>query len=367
MALVTTAILRLDPTGSLLTDKHLILVRLAYDTDTAEHAFDAIDKQIVYFPNMSKGTTVGAPQKSICDLSLSPPDYISTDIGLTEALDVEGILQYDLFCGLLYCTRSQWGRARAAFERVIAHPTRDGGVSKFMSDAYNKWLLVSLLVNGRTPEVPATAGSQAKKTYETTGKPYAAIASHFDSMAAVALKQEVEANVPLWQNDRNIGLVQQVLAAHQKWQIIDLRNTYTKISLADIRERTYSAETGDTLATEGEVERLIEGMIESGMLKGEIQKPGDGKPAYLEFFPEFNELSEAEYKSEMASAMLKMKELEGIYSATNQRLSTNRFWVQHLIKEKRREKENTAQNVPISSFEAQVEDEDLMSGIIGGS
>lgn len=361
--MVTTAILRLDPSGSLLTDKHLILARLAYETDNPEHAFDAIDKEIVYFPNMGKGTTVGAPQKSLCDLSLSPPDYISPETSLSEALDIEGVLQYDLLCGLLYCSRSHWEKARAAFERVITHPTREGGVSKIMTDAYNKWLLVSLLVNGRTPEIPSTAGSNAKKTYETTGKPYAAIASHFDSMTALPLKQEVEASVPLWQTDRNIGLVQQVLAAHQKWQIIDLRNVYTKISLADIRQRTCSAETGAVLATEDEVERLIEGMIQSGMLKGVIHKP-DAKPAYLEFFPELSELSEVEYKSEMAAAMLKMKELEAIYRSTSQRLSTNKHWVHHLNKEKKRDKENTTQNVPLPNFDAHVEDEDLMSGIM---
>lgn len=363
MGLVTTAILRLDPTGSLLTDKHLILVRLAYETDTAEYAFAAIDKQIVYFPNMAKGTIIGTHQKSLCDLSLSPPDYISPETSLSETLDIESVLQYDLLCGLLYCSRSHWEKARAAFERVVTHPTREGGVSKIMADAYNKWLLVSLLVNGRTPEIPAMAGLAAKKTYESTGKPYAAIASHFDTIAALLLKREIEANAQLWQTDRNMGLVQQVLAAHQKWQIIDLRNVYTKISLANIRKSTCSAETGAPLATDDEVERLIEGMIQSGMLKGVVQKPG-GKPAYLEFFSEISELSEMEYKTEMASAMLRLKELEGIYRSTNQRLSKNQHWAHYLLKEKKRQTENAGQNVPISSFDSQIEDEDLMSGVL---
>lgn len=365
VGLVSTAILRLDPTGSLLTDRHLVLVRLAYETDTAEFAFDAIDKEIVYFPNMGKGTTFDVSNKYLCDLNLSPPEYISPDTSLTESLDVESVLQYNLLSGLLYCSRSRWDKAQKAFERIITHPTRDGGVSKIMVDAYNKWLLVSLLVSGRAPELPATAGSNAKKIYETAGKPYAAIASHFDPMAALPLKQEVEANVLLWQTDRNIGLVQQVLAAHQKWQIMELRNVYTKISLSSIRDKTCSAETGASLATESEVERLIEGMIQSGMLKGSIQKP-DGKPAYLEFFSDFSEMSELEYKNEMASAMRTMKHLQSIYRSTSYRLSTNKYWLNHLAREKKREKENASQNIPIASFESQVEDEDLMSGIMSG-
>lgn len=314
---------------------------------------------------MTKGSTNGIPQTPICDMSLSPPEYISPETSLSTVLDAESVLQYELLCGLLYCSRYQWEKAYAAFERVITHPTRDSGVSKIMAEAYNKWLLVSLLVNGHTPETPSTTGSNAKKTYETTGKPYAAIASHFDSMTAVPLKQEIEANVHIWQADRNMGLVQQVLAAHQKWQIMDLRNVYAKVSLADIRQQTCSAETGDLLATEEEVERLVQSMIESGMLKGVIKKP-DNKPAYLEYLSDSDELSEVEYKKEMASAMQKMKDLEAIYRATSQRLSTNKYWINHIIKEKRREKENNGQNAVPPSFDAQIEDEDLMSGVISG-
>ncbi|KUI59618.1 COP9 signalosome complex subunit 3 [Cytospora mali] len=365
--LLAKAILRVDPTGTMLTSHHLSLVQLAYEANVVEPAFQVTDKQIVYFPGMAKDPGIGSrntsavPQKPLCDMSLPPPAYIMTETGLTNALTVDQVLQYDLTCGLMYCSKRQWTKARAAFERVITHPTRDGGVSKIMTEAYSKWVLVSLLVSGRTPTVPATAGSNARKTYETMGKPYLAVASHFDSMSAVPLKQEVENNTQIWSNDRNTGLIQEVLAAHQKWQIIDLRNIHSKVSLSDIRQQTCSAETGAILPSDDDVETLIQGMIQSGMLKGIIEKPA-GKPAYLKFLSESDDLSETEYQIEIASVFAKMKKLEAIYKTTNSRLTTNSYYVKHHIREQKREKESGGQN-PVSSFEATVEDEDLMTGL----
>ncbi|PSR81845.1 hypothetical protein BD289DRAFT_484205 [Coniella lustricola] len=359
VSLIAGAILKIDPTGSMLTSHHLALVNLAYETDTAEYAFDVLDKQIVYFPGMSRNQG----DKYKCDMSLPPTDYITPETGLTTRLDIQPTLEYDLLSGLLYCSRAQWAKACAAFERVITHPTRDGGVSTIMTDAYNKWLLVNLLVNGHTPEMPTHIGTAAKKAYETLSKPYAAVASHFDAMAALPLKEEVERQGETWSNDQNTGLVQQVLAAHQKWQIMDLRNVYSKVAIADIRQTTCSAETGDALPSDEEVEKLIQGMIVSGMLKGMIEKPAD-KPPYLTFLSESEELSESEYKHHIASAVQTLTELEAMYKTTNARLSTNPYWIKHLIREQKREKENAGQEPP--TFDDQIEDEDLMSGVTTG-
>ncbi|KAG8158423.1 hypothetical protein KVR01_011545 [Diaporthe batatas] len=362
------AILRLDPSGAMLTSHHLSLVRLAYDNNVPEPAFQVTDKQIVYFPGMSRDQSSGnrtnaASQKPLCDMSLPPTNYIMVETGLTTAVTVDQVLQYDLTCGLLYCSRRQWTKARAAFERVITHPTRDGGVSKIMVEAFNKWVLVSLLVNGRTPTVPATTGSTASKTCELTGKPYLSIAAHFDTMDATSLKTEVETNSGVWANDRNTGLVQEVLAAHQKWQIIDLRRIYSKVSLADLRQKTCSAETGDVLPSDNDVEALVQGMISSGMLNGVIEKPTD-KPPYLKYLSGSGDLSEKQYQREIASIFAKMKDLEAVYKATSARLSTNPFYVKQHIREAQREKE--LGRGATSMFDSTVDDEDLMTGVHDG-
>lgn len=347
----------------MLTTSHLDLVHLAYDTDTAEYAFSVLDKLIFYYPRMDKDTS-GNPTEGLltCDLSLAPPDYMTEELGLTRNLDAQSVLEYDYLSGLLFLTRCQWEKARAAFERVIAHPTRDGGVSKIMVEAYNKWLLVSLLVNGQTPHVPVYVGSYAKKAYETTGQPYHALSAHFDAFSAVKLKQEVEAHAQMWHEHRNTGLVQEVMAAHQKWQVLNLRNVFSKVTISQIRETTCSAETGNALPTDEEVERLVNGMIDSKMLNGVIVKP-EGKPAYLEYLAEVQELSETEYKKEVAAAMKRLKELEAAYRTTNTRLSTNSHWVKQVIRQQKREKEVGGH---VAAPYQQLDDEDLMTGITAG-
>ncbi|POS74600.1 hypothetical protein DHEL01_v207007 [Diaporthe helianthi] len=365
---LANAILRLDPSGAMLTSHHLSLVRLAYDNNVPEPAFQVTDKQIVYFPGMSRDQAASNRanaeiQKPLCDMSLPPTNYIMVDTGLTTAVTVDQVLQYDLTCGLLYCSKRQWAKARAAFERVITHPTRDGGVSKIMIEAFNKWILVSLLVNGRTPAVPSSTGSTASKTCETTGKPYFSIAAHFDTLDASSLKTEVETNSGVWANDRNTGLVQEVLAAHQKWQIINLRRIYSKVSLADVRQKTCSAETGEILPSDNDIEALVQGMISSGMLSGVIEKPA-GKPPYLKFLSDAGDLSEKQYQREIASIFAKMKDLEAIYTATSARLSTNPFYVKLHVRELQREKEMS--HTKSLAFGAAVDDEDLMTGVHEG-
>jgi COP9 signalosome complex subunit 3 len=362
------AILRLDPSGAMLTSHHLSLVRLAYDNNVPDPAFQVTDKEIVYFPGMFRDQLAPDPedaevQRPLCDLRLPPPSYIMVDTGLTTLVTTDQVLQYDLTCGLLYCSKRQWVKARAAFERVITHPTRDGGISKIMIDAFNKWVLAGLLVDGHTPTVPPTAGSNAIRTYETTSKPYLSIATHFDTMDATTLKAEVEANAGVWANDRNTGLVQEVLAAHQKFQIIDLSRIYSKIALADLRQKTCSAETGEILPSDDDLETLVQGMISSDMLHGAIEKPA-GKPPYLHYLPDSDGLSEKQYQREIAAIFVKMKDIEAIYKTTSERLSTDPYYVKQHLRDLQREKD--MEQLKSSPFNETVDDEDLMTDVHEG-
>ncbi|KAI5858168.1 hypothetical protein GGS23DRAFT_586879 [Durotheca rogersii] len=351
------AILNLEPTGSILTSSHLLLAKLAYTTNNIEPALDVIDKKIVFYPGMAN---CGEP-KYLCDLSLSPPAYISRDTGLTSPLKSSSIMEYDLLCGLMYSSRRDWSKACQAFERVVTFPTREGGASKIMVEAYKKWLLVSLLSKGNLGETPPYTGATAAKLYLNFTKPYATIAGLFVADDAEELKAHAEKNAQLWSDDGNTGLIHEVLAAYQKWQVISLERIYSKISLSEIREQTTSAETGGRLENDEAIETLIQNMIISGMLKGVIEKNDDGL-SYLTFLPPSTNLSEHEFARELATTAARLKKLQPIFKATNERLSTNRDYIKHVIKDaKQREK---SEQDPIGSFDAHVDDEDLMGGVV---
>ncbi|KAH7026158.1 uncharacterized protein B0I36DRAFT_247989 [Microdochium trichocladiopsis] len=356
---LATAILRLDPSGSILTSTHISLVKLAYNTDNIAPALPVLDKSIVYYPGMASQSQ----PEQLCDMTLPPPAYISRLTGLTTTLKATNVLEYDLLCGMAYIARRSWQKAASALERVVTFPTKDGGTSKIMVDAYKKWVLVSLLKAGKHSEPPSITGSAAQKQYSVHGKLYTTVAGLFTADDASALKQEVERNNTVWAEDGNVGLVQEVLSQYQAWQILNLRDVYSKISIAEIRDQTKSAETGAGLPENADIEALVQNMIISGMLSGVVQKNDDGT-SYLTFLPPASQPSELEFAQELASTALRLKQLQPIFRATNERLGTNKDYVKHVVKEAKRGGDKGDANDAMMGFQAEVDDEDLMGGIV---
>ncbi|KAK0638748.1 hypothetical protein B0T16DRAFT_431846 [Cercophora newfieldiana] len=354
--LLATAILRIDPTGTMFTSHHLPLVRLAYFTDNVEPALPVIQKDIVFFPGIKSGAD-GRP----CDMDLSPPAYITPESGLTEKIKNSTVLEYDLLVAKCFIQRRSWQQAFDALERIVSYPSKDHACSKVMIEAYNKWTLVGLLLNGKPPTLPASVSSNIRKAYSVLGKPYASIAEAFEVKTAAALKAEIESLGPqFWAEEVNLGLVNYVLSHYQRWMIVNLRDIYTKISLEDIRKLTQSAETGKELDTEAQVLALLQDMISSGMLNGRVEAAADGKPAHLVFLAPTEELSEAEFATQMLQTAQRIKDLGPIVKATNERLATSREYIRYLA----RDQKGNGKGIEFGGFETTVEDEDLMTGIM---
>jgi len=342
------------------------LVKLAYDINHVEPVLKLINKNIVFYP---AGKNYDDSRR-ICDLSLPPVAFIHLESGLTDKITSSAILEYDILCGQCHLSRCDWQAAFDAFERVLTFPTRDHGCSKIMVDAYNKWILVGLLLKGKSQQVPPLSGQGAQRAYSTTGKPYLAVAKAFEENegGATALKAEIEGPATkFWAEDGNVGLIGEVVKHYQRWQIVNLRDVYSKISIEEIRRCTQSAYTGEELAKASEVEELIQSMISSGMLSGVIEKPdgavnGDGQ-GYLTFLPPGEELTENQFAAELLDCANRIKQLEPLVTAANERLGTSRDYIKHLVKQERREMDSHRGD-PGVEFDSQIEDEDLMSGIL---
>ncbi|KAK0635559.1 hypothetical protein B0T17DRAFT_650532 [Bombardia bombarda] len=362
----------------------------AYETNTVDQVLPIIQHTPIFYPGLR--SSGDAETRPLCDPSLPPPAYITPETGLTARLSSTDVLRYDLLCGLCFIQRRAWRPALDALERVVSYPTRDGGCSKVMVEAHNKWLLVGLLCAGRTPTLPATTatGAGASKTYATLGKPYLAICKAFENdETAEPLRHEFESlGESFWRDDGNLSLVRVVFTYYQRWQIVNQRNVYTKMSLEQIRTRTMSAETAAPLPTVAEVETLVQGMIADGMLDGRVVHPDDGGPAYLEFLdPTAAEapLSEAEFAAKMLLAAKRIKDLAPIVKATEERLATSKDYLRFLVKEQdAKDKERRgggrggrgggggdSGEAMLSNREEpilfdQLDDEDLMTGLLVG-
>lgn len=365
--LLATALLRLDPTGSVLTSHHVALVKLAYTTDDIQPALPVLEKNIVFYPGMRNLYET----RPWCDMELPPAAYMTVDSGLTRQLSTNDVLQYDFFRGLCFIQRRSWQQALDALERVVSYPTRDNtSCSKIMVEAHNKWVLVGLLLNGKAPSLPPTTGLGPQKAYSSLSKPYQSIAKAFEESTAGTLKAEFEALGPqFWSEENNLNLMRLVLQHYQRWQILKLRQVYTKIPLEQIRRRTQSAETGAPLASEAEVEALVQSMIDEGTLSGAIERPAGGGPPYLTFAPPRGErLSETEFAERMMRSAQRIRDLGPLVKATDERLGASRDYIRFLVNQQKKDKDAAAaaHDYSLASFVNQVEDEDLMTGVVAG-
>ena len=83
---------------------------------------------------------------------------------------------------------------------------------------------------------------------------------------------------------------------------------------------------------------------------------------FLVFLHPAAQLSETDFTRELAHTARRLKQLQPLFKATNVRLGTNREYIKHVIKESRRN--DKTEPDPTLDFDAQVDDEDLMGGVV---
>lgn len=353
--LLTRAILRIDPTGSVFTSSHLALANLAYRTNAIEPALKVLDLDITAFPlPRSKDS------KPLCDPDLPPSAYISTN-GLTGAVKSTSVLEYCFVSALIYMSRRDWAKAQKALEQAISHPTKDKGVSRIMLESYKKWVLVSLLNNGEVSSLPSLTTGSAKHVFGTLAESYGGVAALFVTSNAAQLKAEIEKHGSIWTEDGNESLVAEVASAYQKWQILNLRRIYQRVSISKILDSTFSAETGEPLKSKEAVLALVRGMVESNMLSGNIEQGEGDEDQYLAFRDDDASLTEAQFAREIARCHHSITGLGNDYKVANERLAGNKDYVRHLVREQKRDREDADLAL---GFDTQVEDEDLMTGVM---
>ncbi|RFU77977.1 cop9 signalosome complex subunit 3 [Trichoderma arundinaceum] len=359
--LLAIAILRIDPSGSVFTSTHLVLAKLAYDANCIEPALKVLDADILFYPRSTSAARLEETKK-LYDTDLEPYAYIPA-AGLTDGIKSTSILEYHFIQAMVYISRRDWSKAQAALDRVIGHPTKDKGVSKIMSEGYKKWILVGLLREGRPPSFPSYITAATRSSFSGLGEAYYNIASLFTTDSASKLREEIEKGQPTWEEDKNSSLMGEVIAAYQKWQVINLRRIYRQVSISQIRQTTLSARTAETLKSDEDVLTLVSDMIESGMLKGQLQVGPTAEESYVTFHEEHDLMTEAEFAAEVARSHGSIESLTKQFRVTNERLSSTKEYARHLLREQRRMEKDLADAGV--GFDSQVEDEDLMTGVLG--
>jgi len=320
------AILRLQPAGNLLTSLHLNLAQLTLESRAYSLPVEVLDRDILYFP----GSSSGPKPRYLCDLSIPPTSYITANTQLTQKLKSHEVLEYFLLTGMIFIGLREWEKARVWLENAITYPLRgDAPTSRIMVEAYKKWVLVGLLIEGKMPNLPRWTSNNAAKQFHIIAKPYDALAELFVQPSAARFKAEVDFASNIFRTDFNVGLILNVVEAFQQFQIKNLGNVYTKISTPEIHELTESAGSGTQLANIQQLETLVSDMIANGALRATLSSDS---PPVLTFASTGPVLSEEAMAQELSQAGQRITTLTNEIKQTDKLLTHDKDYIKYYQK-----------------------------------
>ncbi|XP_030385340.1 COP9 signalosome complex subunit 3 [Scaptodrosophila lebanonensis] len=179
--------------------------------------------------------------------------------------DAKYFLLYYYYGGMIYTAVKNYERALYFFEVCITTPAM--AMSHIMLEAYKKFLMVSLIVEGKIAYIP--------KNTQVIGRFMKPLANHYHDLVTVygtASSEELRIIIlkysEVFTRDNNMGLAKQVATSLYKKNIQRLTKTFLTLSLSDVASRVQ-------LSSATEAERYILKMIKSGEIYATInQKDG---------------------------------------------------------------------------------------------
>ncbi|MCJ1477882.1 hypothetical protein MMC13_006555 [Lambiella insularis] len=327
---IRAAILRLDPSATCFTSNHLLFVRLCLQAKAFRAALPILNQDIFHFPsNVEKASWYPL----LCAHHEVSSTYITNTSGLSDKLSYRDHLTYFLYGAMVYMGLSDWPRALLFLEIVIMAPTSNAA-SMIQVEAYKKWVLVGLLIEGKPQAMPKTTNSQAAKTFRAIAKPYDVLAEAFKGGSSEIFYAEVHAAQTIWQKDCNLGLVLQVLDAFRRFLILKLGQTYAALPTNLVAQQTSSDPTNVP-----ETDAYLTALIASGQLNAVLTPPSATGLSMLRFASTLSEgplaRSEAQNYEDLQHHSNKLTQLAKHIKDTDRRFELSREYFEWARKNKR--------------------------------
>lgn len=167
---------------------------------------------------------------------------------------------------MIYSAIKNYERALYFFEVAISTPAL--AMSHIMLESYKKYILVSLILNGKISTIPKYSSQVISRFIKPLSHPYHELASAYGTSQSEELRNVTNKFRDVFVRDGNFGLVKQVAASLYKKNIQRLTQTFLTLSLADVANKVQ-------LGGPAEAEKYILDMIKSGEIFASInQKDG---------------------------------------------------------------------------------------------
>jgi COP9 signalosome complex subunit 3 len=355
--LLGDVILRLDPTSSTFTSTHYTYVRLCLASDAFEEAVSVIGHPIHHIPGSTDKPT-GSQYRCSRTLEDSSASYITVASGLTQKITPRMFLEYNMMCALCYIALGQYSEAIIHLEIVLVAPTPSGVVSALAIDAYRKWVLINLLVNGSVPRYPRPVYSATQRNVVALGKPYECLLEAFKDRDCTRLAAEIEEGQQTWLDDANAGLVMEVYVAHRKFSLLRMSKTFASVYVSQIEAYVPTPEGHPPTSV------YLENLIAAGELRAELSDVSGHR--VLRFKRDvLADRSETEVEQALNERARKLAEFVKSIGDVNHRLEVSREYVD-MLKKLRKNREEDLKKPPALSNKSTIPsnledmDEDMM-------
>ena len=283
--------------------------------------------------------------------------YLNPDYGLTQKLGSREYLEYHLYGAMVYMGLKQWEKASSFLEIVLTAPSITG-TSAIMVEAYKKWVLVGLLMNGKARSVLKGANKNVMRSIHALAKPYDCLVEAFASGRLVRLKSDIEEGQSFWLTDCNFGLVLQVYDAFRKFSVLRLANIYAALPLSEVARKT-SPDPSDLV----EVASYIARLIVSGELNATMTQPPDAAvPATLRFLSSSVSRTEADLHHDLQMQKAELEDILKHLQDSDHRLEISKEYIEKLRLMKRQKEQEAQVGGSVGQVMADLE-EDVMADL----
>jgi COP9 signalosome complex subunit 3 len=181
-------------------------------------------------------------------------------------LQPRDMLLYYYYGGMIYIGLKQFEKALRSFDTALSVPAY--GLNAIMVESFKKYVLVSLLVNGKFLGISKHASNVVHRHMKTYCSAYTDFANAYGDSDTDKVHKLANDNAEAYMKDNNLGLVKQCIAALYRRNIRKLTETYMTLSLADIAKSI-------KVSSVKEAETQLLKMIENGEINAVInQKDG---------------------------------------------------------------------------------------------
>ncbi|CAL1273801.1 unnamed protein product [Larinioides sclopetarius] len=228
-------------------------------------------QRIQLFP--SQLTSIHACLCQLCLLAkCMKPALPFLDVDITDinkergAFETKSFLLYYYYGGMIYTSLKNYERALYFYEVAITTPSM--AVSHIMLEAYKKYILVSLILYGKIPNLPKFTSHVVGRFIKPLSQAYHDLATAYATNTPVEVRAIINKHNEVFVRDNNLGLVKQCVSFLYKKNIQRLTKTFLTLSLSDMATKV-------ELSGPAEAEFYVLKMIEDQQIFASInQKDG---------------------------------------------------------------------------------------------